>query len=331
MSNVIGIDISKERLDCAYLRNKEQNKSKRNSCSNKTSGFNSLVGWAEKITGLAIHELSFVIEPTGIYHESLVVYLHELGATIFLVNPGKVRKFAEGIGILSKNDMIDADVLTRYGYMATKLIAWAPAPKEVRDLQSLLNRLNALEKELQREKNRQEKMKECVEAHPLEKRSIKKSIKRLGAEIKQFKKHIRDHVKETATLKTDYELLVTIPGIGEKTAWILLVILCSKEFKSASEVASHLGLNPIEKRSGKSEYKKPRMSKAGNCNWRQALYFPAMVAVKCNPDVQALYERLQGAGKTKMCALGAAMRKLIHICFGVLKHQQPYEVQIKLA
>ncbi len=101
----------------------------------------------------------------------------------------------------------------------------------------------------------------------------------------------------------------------------MLVILGSKDFKSASEVASYVGLNPIEKRSGKTEYRRPRLSKAGNGNWRQALYFPAVVAVKWNPDVQALYERLLAKGKTKMCAPGAAMRKLIHICFGVLKHQ----------
>ena len=329
MTNVIGIDISKASLDCAYLRNKEQIKAKRKSFTNQGRGFNSLVIWSKKITGLAIQELSFVIEPTGIYHESLVHYLYELGATVLLVNPGRVRKFAEGIGVLSKNDIIDADVLTRYGYMATRLIAWEPVPKEIRDLQSLLNRLSALEKELQREKNRQEKMQECLAAHPLEKRSIKHSIKRLGGEVKLFKKHIRHHIKETKSLRKGYALLVTIPGIGEKTAWIVLVILGAKDFKSASKVASYVGLNPIEKRSGKSEYRKPRLSKAGNSDWRKSLYFPAIVAIENNPDVKALHDRLIGNGKTKMCAIGAAMRKLIHICFGVLKHQQPYQVQLQ--
>lgn len=71
------------------------------------------------------------------------------------------------------------------------------------------------------------------------------------------------------------------------------------------------------------------MSKAGSSDWRKALFFPAIVAIKKNPDVRALNERLLAAGKTKMCAIGAAMRKLIHICFGVLKHQQPYQVQLQ--
>ncbi len=124
-------------------------------------------------------------------------------------------------------------------------------------------------------------------------------------------------------------MLLTIPGIGEKTAWVVLVILTAKDFRSAPEVVSYIGLNPIEKRSGKSEYRKPRLSKAGNSDLRQSLFFPAIVAIRKNPDVKALHDRLRGSGKTEMCAIGAAMRKLIHICFGVLKHQQPYQVQLQ--
>ena len=108
----------------------------------------------------------------------------------------------------------------------------------------------------------------------------------------------------------------------------MMVVLSSRQFQCAAEVASFLGLNPIEKRSGKSEYRKPRLSKTGSSHYRQALYFPAMVATRRNPDVQALYERLVDAGKPKMCALGAAMRKLVHICYGVYKNQQPYQPQV---
>jgi transposase len=329
MSYFIGIDVSKEKLDCACLRNKEQKKARIMECSNNDLGFKLLVEWSENTTSLSIKELSFLIEPTSIYHESLVAYLYALDATVFMANTGRVRKFAEGIGVLSKNDIIDANVLARYGLMATKLIAWKAVPKEIAELQSLINRLSTLEKELQREKNRQEKMNECHDAHPIEKQSIIKSIRRLEKEIKSFQIHIRNHVSENESIKKDFDLMVSIPGIGEKTAWIVLLILRSRNFHSASEVASYIGLNPIEKRSGKSEYRKPRLSKAGNSDWRKALYFPAMVAVRKNPDVQALYDRLLAAGKTKMCALGAAMRKLIHICFGILKHQQPYQVQLQ--
>ena len=191
------------------------------------------------------------------------------------IRPWCIRKFAEGIGILSKNDVIDADLLARYGLMAKKWMAFEPAPQEINDLRSLLNRLDVLEKNIRRELNWLEKAGETLTFHRLEQQSITRSIKRHEAEIAFF-----------------------------------------------------LGLNPIEKRSGKSEYRKPRLSKSGSTHYRQALYFPAMVATRKNPDVQALYERLVVAGKPKMCALGAAMRKLVHICYGVYKNQQPYQPQV---
>ena len=164
--------------------------------------------------------------------------------------------------------------------------------------------------------------------HRLERQSIARSVKRLKAEINTFKVSIRQFVKSEASLEQCFDLLCTIPGVGSKTAWIMIVILGSKPFESAPELASFLGLNPIEKRSGKSQYRRPRLSKSGSGHYRQQLYFPAMVATRKNPDIKDLYERLLAADKTKMCALGAAMRKLVHICYGVVKNQTPYQSQI---
>lgn len=328
MSHIIGIDVSKATLDCAWLRDSDQDKAKRKSCQNEVDCFESLITWAEAISGRAPQSLAFVVEPTNIYHEPFVQFLYRKGATVYLVNPGRVRKFAEGIGILSKNDVIDADLLARYGLMAKNLIVFEPAPQEVNDLRSLLNRLDVLERNLRRELNRQEKAGKSCTFHRLEQQSITRSIKRHEAEILSFKKAARDCVKASPWLQRGVELLSTVPGVGERTAWLMMVILSSRQFHCAAEVASFLGLNPIEKRSGKSEYRKPRLSKSGSSHYRQALYFPAMVATRRNPDVQALYERLVEAGKPKMCALGAAMRKLVHICYGVYKNQQAYQPQV---
>jgi len=331
MSHIIGIDVSKATLDCAYLRDPDQVKAKRKSCQNEMDRFESLITWAQALTGLPCQSLGFVIEPTHVYHEQLVQFLHSKGTTVYLVNPGRVRKFAEGIGILSKNDVIDADLLARYGLMAKKLIVFEPAPQEISDLRSLLNRLDVLERNLRRELNRLEKAGKSLTFHRLEQQSITRSIKRHEAEIVCFKNAARDCVNASPWLQRDVELLGTVPGIGERTAWLMTVILSSRQFLSAAEVASFLGLNPIEKRSGKSEYRKPRLSKSGSSHYRQALYFPAMVASRKNPDVRALYERLVDDGKPKMCALGAAMRKLVHICYGVYKNQQPYQPQASLS
>ena len=339
MSNIIGIDVSKLSLDCAWLRNLDQNKAKRKRVENSPQDFKALLTWAQDVSGLAANELRFVVEPTGIYHEFLVQFLYQHQATIYLVNPSMVRKFAAGMGILSKNDLkdcdsyrslvIDADMLTRYGLLNRKLQPYQPEAQEISDLKSLLNRLDTLERDLRRELNRQEKVSKSSTIHRLEKQSIQRTVRYLETEIKRFKKHIGEAIKSTASLQKDYELLLTIPGIGARTAWAMLVTLRSRRFASAPEVASYLGLNPIEKQSGTTRYRRPRLSKAGNGRFRQALYFPAMVATRKNPDIKAQYDRLLAADKSKMCALGAAMRKLVHICYGVLKHQRPYEVQVQ--
>ncbi len=114
-----------------------------------------------------------------------------------LVNPGRVRKFAEGIGILGKNDQVDADLLTRYGLFARNLIAYAPVAQEIIDLRSLLNRLGVLERNLRSELSRQEKVGKTVVFHRLEQQSIARSIKRLRTEIITFKRAIRECVKST--------------------------------------------------------------------------------------------------------------------------------------
>ena len=329
MSNIIGIDVGKMSLDCAWLRDLDQDKPKRKKVENSPQGFKSMLTWAQDVSGLAASELSFMVEPTGIYHEFLVQFLYQRQATIYLVNPSRVRKFADGMGILSKNDLIDADMLTRYGLQNRKLLPYQPVEQGVSDLKSLLNRLDTLERDWRRELNRQEKISKSSTIHRFEKQSMQRTVRYLETEIKRFKKHIGEAIMSAASLQKDYELLLTIPGIGARTAWTMLVILGSRQFTSAPEVASFLGLNPIEKQSGKTQYRRPRLSKAGNGRFRQSLYFPAMVATRKNPDIKAQYDRLLAAEKTKMCALGAAMRKLVHICYGVLKHQRPYEVQVQ--
>jgi transposase len=331
MSYTIGIDVSKASLDCAGRRDMDQAKTIRHHFTNGPQGFGSLITWVEKISGQSGKELVFVVEPTSIYHDRLAAFLCARGATVYLVNPARVRKFAEGIGMLSKNDVIDADLLSNFGLVAKKLIEFQPLSEDISALTSFVNRIRILEKDLRREQNRQEKCDKASVFHRLEEQSIERLVKQRQDEIKRFEKAIRKLIKRSDCLCKDFDLLLSIPGVGEKTAWIMLVILRSQCFGSAKEVASFIGLNPIEKRSGKTVYRRTRLSKAGNGFYRQALFFPAIVATSKNPDIREQYQRLLANDKTKMCAIGAAMRKLVHICYGVLKSQQPYEARAQQA
>ena len=158
MLNIIGIDVGKMSLDCAWLRDLDQDKPKRKKVKNSPQGFKSMLTWAQDVSGLAASELSFMVEPTGIYHEFLVQFLDQRQATIYLVNPSRVRKFADGMGILSKNDLIDADMLTRYGLLNRKLQPYQPEAQEISDLKSLFNRLDTLERDLRRELNSKKRL-----------------------------------------------------------------------------------------------------------------------------------------------------------------------------
>lgn len=105
----------------------------------------------------------------------------------------------------------------------------------------------------------------------------------------------------------------------------MLSVMYNHVFGSAEQLAAYLGLVPVERQSGSSVLGRAKLSKAGPARIRAVLYMAAVVAVRWNPHVKAVYDRLLARGKSKKSALGAAMRKLVHLCFGVLKTRKPYQ------
>jgi transposase len=321
--NTIGIDVSKEKLDVALLR--EQDKVKTKAVANKQMGWQELLDWSLKNTGLAIAELHFVMEATGIYHEQLATFLYEAGAKVSVVNPAQIKFYAQGLGVRSKNDKKDSVVLARYGLKENPK-SWQPEAQEIRELKALLARFDGIEKDLQREKNRQETAQ--ISLAPAEViNSLNLMSEQLKTERKRLDKLIEDHINKHPKLKENKALLESIPAVGKVIATRMLMVIGSRQFEDAHQCAAYLGLIPVQHESGSSVKGRSRLSKAGNPIIRAKLYMAAVVATRYNPDIKAQYERLTSKGKSKMSALGAAMRKLVQICFGVLKHQQPYQPQ----
>jgi transposase len=321
--STIGIDVSKAKLDCAWL--KEDEKIKTKAVDNTEAGWKELIEWSLKNTGLPIEQLHFVMEATGIYHQRLATYLFDAGAKVSVVNPAQVKFYGQSLGVRTKNDKKDSVVLARYGFKENPKL-WQPEALEVRDLKALVTRLDGIEKDLQREKNRQEKDL-CGETPQAVLDSINNMIELFETEQKSLEKLIKEHIDKHKKLKEDKVLLETIPGVGDVISTRMLMVINSRQFTKASQCAAYLGLVPVQHESGSSVKGRVRLSKAGNPAIRAKLYLPAVVAAHCNPDVKALYERLLSRGKSKMSALGAAMRKLVQICFGVLKHQKTYQPQ----
>ena len=315
----LGVDVSKKKLDCMLL-DSTNGKLKSKALLNTKAGFEELIEWLTENNAPDAH---VVMEPTGVYHEPAALALADAGLTLSLVNPAQLRQFAQGLGVKNKTDKADSIVLARYGE-AVKPEAWQPPSKSARHLKALLARRDAVADDLQREQNRQEAVEFAVSPSEV-KQSIIQSISFLQAELKRLEKTIKEHIDSDPDLRSKKELLETIPGVGKQVSSNLTALFAAKTFDSAEQLAGYLGLVPIHGESGTSVHKRPRLSKAGPAHLRKLLYMPALAARLWNPHIKAFSERLLAKGKTKMAVIGACMRKLAHLCFGVVHTGRPYD------
>jgi transposase len=317
----LGIDVAKAKLDCSLL-DTTTNKRKAKSIANTSAGYAALLTWLGK-QDAALTDIHVILEPTGVYHEQATFALSDAGLTLSLINPAQLRKFAQGIGVKSKTDALDSAVLSRYG-ATNQPPAWKPPSASARQLRALLARRDAVADDLQREKNRAEAA-AATETPPLVQTSINDAIAFLTKELKRLQQEITQHIDRDPDLRNTKGLLETIPGVGQRVSDHMTALLAARDFQSAEQLAAYLGLVPVEWQSGSSIKGRPHMSKAGPSHLRKLLYLPAVGAKLCNPHIKALYDRLIESGKPKMAAIGAAMRKLAHLCFGVVKSGKPYD------
>lgn len=314
MDAVLGIDIAKAKFDVALLT--PDGKIRRKSCANTPAGFADLARWLARHGGTAVHA---ALEATGTYGDALALYLHEAGHVVSVLNPAIIHAYAASQLSRAKTDTVDAALIARY--TAThQPPAWTPAPREIRELQALVRRLDALQGMRTQETNR-------LAAGPLVaavQASIETVLATLAAEIAAVQQQIRGHLDQHPDLRAQRDLLTSIPGIGDSTAAVLIAELFDKPYGSARQAAAFAGVVPRVSKSGTLQ-RPGRMVKIGPGRLRKALYFPALTALRFNPTVRELRVRLRAAGKSNMVIVGAAMRKLIHLAFGVLKSGRAYD------
>jgi transposase len=314
----LGVDVAKAKLDCMLL-DSTTGKVKSKSVPNTNAGFKLLLEWLAKHKASSAH---VVMEPTGVYHEPAALALTDAGLMLSLVNPAQLRQFAQGLGVKTKTDKADSTVLARYG-ATQQPEAWQPPSKSARRLKALLARRDALADDLQREQNRQEAI-DFGQSPDEVKASIAQSIDFLRSELKRLEGMIQAHIDDDPDLRGKKDLLESIPGVGARVSTHMTALFAAKTFRCAEQLAAYLGLVPVQWESGSSVRGRPRMSKAGPSHLRKLLYMPAVTAQRCNPHIKALGERLLAKGKSKMAVIGAAMRKLAHLCFGVIHTGTPY-------
>jgi transposase len=314
MDAVLGIDIAKAKCDVALQA--PDGRVRRKSCANTPAGFRELEAWLRRHGVARVHAC---LEATGTYGDALATWLFDAGHRVSVVNPMMIHAFAASQLSRTKTDRTDAALIARFCATQQPEL-WTPTPREIRELQALVRRLDALHEMRTQETNRLA----SGAATTAVARSIATVIETLTDEIAAVQAQIRDHFTQHPGLRSQRDLLTSIPGIGEATAAVLLAELFDKRYSSARQAAAFAGVVPRIVESG--TMRRPgRLSKIGPGRLRKALYFPALAALRCNPTLQSLRGRLRAKGKAPMVIIGAAMRKLIHLAYGVLKSQRAYD------
>lgn len=316
----IGIDISKLTFDVAYLL---KGKYVNTQFTNDLAGFHA---FEKKLNNQSLEPI-ICLEATGVYSFGLATFLAEKAFKVIVVNPVSTHAFSRMELSRNKTDKADAQLIARYcehlfSTGDSNKLLYVPKSPDYDALQRLVTRLEQLEKSKAQENNRLE-----ASCNKDTTRSMKRFIRFIKTEIKATKTTITKLVIANEELTIQVNLLTSISGIGDRTAWSILAYIGDISFfDNAKQVACYAGLTPKISQSGTS-VNKSSVSKLGHKRLRKSLYMPALVAIRHNPLMKQFYTRLVNKGKAKKVAIIAVMRKLLVIAYGVLKSKQPFDLE----
>lgn len=306
IAQTIGVDISKDTLD-VHLHPAGAARQ----FSNNAKGLKALIAWLEESQVSRI-----VFEPTGAYHHAFERRLGQAGLPLVKVDPYQARRFAEAIGRRAKTDAVDAAMLARSS--ALMELQARPIVSETLDaMKELLAARRALVKDRAAALNRDQ-----MHRSPLLKRLAVQRLRQIKRQLAALDAALRAQCTADPTLKTRFDILVSIPGIGEITALTLLIEMPELGTIENKCVASLAGLAPIARDSGQRGGK--RFIRGGRAHLRQALYMPALVAIRFNAAMKEKYQVFIAAGKPPKVALIAIMRKLAILANALLRDQREW-------
>lgn len=321
----VGVDVSKRKLDVAVLD--EHGKFKTHVFGNDAKAHAQLQHWLAE-HGVQPAGTQVCLEATGPYSELLAIALADGGWALSVVNPARVKGFAQGELSRNKTDRADARLLARF-CAAMRPALWEPPPPEYRQLRALVERLQALKEMHQQETNR-------LEAHRFSSQtsliaSVEAHLQWLQSNIDELQRQIDDHIDGHPRLSQDAELIGSIPGLGDITiAKFLAYIGDVRRFRNAKALAAFIGVSPKIRESGSSVKGRSMLSRTGHAALRHALYMPGLVALRHNPAIRQFGERLRSTGLAPKAVVGAAMRKLVHLIFGVIRSGKPFDPSLAM-
>lgn len=304
----VGIDVSRDGLDVAVRPTGEIF-----SVANTASGLRKLLG---KLAAMTVSLIC--LEATGGYEQRSVAALFDAGYRVAVVNPRRMRKFADASGKLAKTDRIDALVIAHYAEVMNPDPWQKPDPLQA-EVKELATRRLQLVSQRTSEKNRLGKSENVYI-----RRLIRSSITYLDNQIELLERAARERMAQSPELQYRYDLILSVPGAGPALALSAIAFLPELGAMNRRELASLVGVAPYNRESG--SFRGRRSIYGGRRRMRTALYMAALSGARHNPELKALYERLVEAGKPGKVALIACARRLLLILNAVLRRGRPWTV-----
>ena len=318
MQNVIGIDVSKKKLDICALFDR---KTKKKIVDNSVSGFKFLRNW---ISQNNIKNPHICMESTGCYSESVAEFFHKLGFKVSVVNPLQIKAFRNSKLIRQKTDSVDAKVIAEF-CLQNDPSPWNPRSPEKKELHNINVRISALKTEVNRASN-------ALENKNLSKvilKSIHDEIKFLKNQIALLEDEAQKIINSNQNLKEQFDRITKIKGVGEKLALAIIADMPDvSNFQKSGQFSAFAGVSPSHFQSGSSVRGKSHISRLGSKSIRKILYMSALVVKNHNPHFQKFVQKLQKKGKAPKVIIVAIMRKLMCILFGMLKNPSNFDPKL---
>ena len=315
--HILGIDLAKKTFDVTLLSAADARH--HHTFPNTPTGFGELWRWVKQHGAGSVRAC---MEATNVYWEALAQYLVEQDATVHVVNPARIKGYAQSQMLRNKTDKQDSATIAAF-CAVHDLTAWVPPTAAQRKLRALVrHRDDLIASRIQQTNRLQDTTDPDVRA------SLEMVVATIASQLTAIQQQITAHLHAHTELREQHDLMDAVPGIGPVTAQKLLAEFYDlASYSSAKAVGADAGVTPANYESGSSVRRRPRLSKIGKASVRAALYMPAITVMRSSREFKAFAARLAARGKSYGVILGAVMRKLLHIIYGVVKHKAPYDPQ----
>ena len=325
----VGIDISKSSFAASLCVTSDDGVLGYRDVSNfrnEKTGFNQLMRWVRKHQEKDV-PLVFLMEATGVYYESLAHHLHKIGQQVHVVLPNTSKHYFSSLNIKTKTDKVDAKVLSRFGVERRHKL-WQPPRRELLELRNLTRYYVQLQEQKTAINNIKHSKEESFKVQSFILQSNKKLITQIDKQITQCKLKIEQLIANSQELKRKVDIILSIKGVGIITvATIIAETLGFVQVRNIKQLVSYAGYDVVQRESGTSVKGRTRISKKGNRYIRNALYFPAMVACRYNPNLKEVYRRINQNKPSKMIGQVAIQRKLLVLIYTLWKNETEFQIK----